>query len=99
YAALVLAHDITDMVTISDKLHQSNAALEEKNVELERTNKELEQFAYVASHDLQEPLRKIRTFAGRIQDKGKTLDPTIQDFLSKITKSSDRMSDLIKDIL
>jgi two-component system CheB/CheR fusion protein len=100
YAALVLVHDITELIAISDKLHVSNKALELKNMELARTNKELEQFAYVASHDLQEPLRKIHTFTGRLKEKASPmLDETSRLWIEKIMHSTDRMSNLIKDIL
>jgi PAS domain S-box-containing protein len=100
YAALVLVHDITDIIGISDKLHDTNKKLEQKNTELARTNKELEQFAYVASHDLQEPLRKIHTFSGRLKEKSSSeLDETSRLWIEKIMHSTNRMSNLIKDIL
>lgn len=66
--------------------------------ELEFRNKELEQFANVASHDLQEPLRKIQTFAELL---GKNLDDkaAIEKNLERINSSAQRMSALVKDIL
>lgn len=68
--------------------------------ELNRTNEQLDQFVHVASHDLQEPLRKITTFAGRITAKGKGIsDKDLDTYLSKITASSARMSALIKNML
>ncbi|WP_373517371.1 ATP-binding protein [Pricia sp.] len=68
--------------------------------ELNRTNEQLDQFVHVASHDLQEPLRKITTFAGRITDKGKGIsDKDLDTYLSKIMASSARMSALIKNML
>lgn len=67
---------------------------------LENSNRNLEEFAYVASHDLQEPLRKIQTFANRLKDKnGETLTGETKLYLSKITKASGRMSRLIGDLL
>ncbi len=99
YAVLVLTHDITEIMNISEQLQITNKTLEEKNTALVRSNSELEQFAYVASHDLQEPLRKIRMFSGRIQENPDDLDEATLAYLKKIIKSSDRMSDLIKDIL
>ncbi len=68
--------------------------------ELNRTNGQLDQFVHVASHDLQEPLRKITTFAGRITDKGKGMsDRDMGTYLEKIRSSSARMSALIRSML
>lgn len=66
--------------------------------ELETQNKELERFAFVASHDLQEPLRKIRTFADLIQYNFDNRE-NIEMYLNKINSSALRMSDLIRSIL
>jgi len=70
------------------------------NKELERKNKELEQFAYVASHDMQEPLRTTSSFVELLQQqyKGK-LDEKADKYLNFIVQSSDRMKVLIKDLL
>ena len=67
---------------------------------LETSNQNLEEFAYVASHDLQEPLRKIQSFANRLQQKN-TADLTQETklYLSKITNASNRMSRLVGDLL
>ncbi len=68
--------------------------------ELERSNKELEQFAYIASHDLQEPLRKIRTFGDRLQTKyGESLDETGSECLERMQSAAGRMQQLISDLL
>jgi len=73
---------------------------EEANIELERKNKELEQFAYVASHDMQEPLRTTTSFVDLLQKQYKgALDPKADKYLSYISQSSDRMKVLIKDLL
>lgn len=67
---------------------------------LESSNRNLEEFAYIASHDLQEPLRKIQTFASRLEHKnGALLSDETKLYLSKITKASVRMSSLIGDLL
>lgn len=68
--------------------------------ELERSNKELEQFAYIASHDLQEPLRKIRTFGDRLLMKcGEQLDATGRECLARMQDAAERMQRLIEGLL
>jgi two-component system sensor kinase FixL len=68
--------------------------------ELERSNQELEQFAYVASHDLQEPLRKIRAFGERLESKfGDALGETGREQLQRIHSAADRMQSLIEGLL
>jgi PAS domain S-box-containing protein len=68
--------------------------------ELQRSNKELEEFAYVASHDLQEPLRKISTFSGRLMER---FDETLKDegklYLERIMASAGNMRTLIDNLL
>ncbi len=75
-------------------------SLYDKTIELHQSNKSLEEFAYVASHDLKEPLRKITAFGDRLlsgqQDK---LDANGQFFLNKIIDSSKRMNTMIDDLL
>lgn len=80
--------------------HLSNVALEERNRELEQSIKELESFNRVASHDLQEPLRKIQTFVSRISGNDKTImSDTGKEYLTKIETSANRMRILIDDLL
>ena len=68
--------------------------------ELRRSNEELEQFAYVASHDLQEPLRKIQAFGDRLKVKfNPTLGPDGNDYLERMLSSATRMRQLINDLL
>jgi two-component system sensor kinase FixL len=75
-------------------------AKERHRQELERSNQELEQFAYVASHDLQEPLRKIRTFADRLESKsGDNLDESALGYLQSMRNAADRMQTLIQGLL
>lgn len=74
--------------------------LEKKRQELENTNKELEQFAYAASHDMQEPLRKIRTFASFLMEQASgKLNDFEKSYLHKIDASSLRMKNIIDDLL
>jgi PAS domain S-box-containing protein len=79
-------------------LNKSNTMLAQKNLELEQSNRELESFNYIASHDLQEPLRKIRTFINMIKEKGKE-SSGFDNYMSKIDSSAYRMSQLINDVL
>lgn len=85
--------DITDE-------HLLNIELQERNDELEKSNKELASFNHVASHDLQEPLRKIQTFISRIPEADKAkLSDSARDYLYKIEVSAKRMRVLIDDLL
>lgn len=68
--------------------------------ELKRSNEELEQFAYIASHDLQEPLRKIVSFGERLEHRaGNTLDERARDYLRRMTNAAERMQKLIESLL
>jgi len=68
--------------------------------ELERSNRELEQFAYVASHDLQEPLRKIRTFSDRLEMKcSQQIDETGRECIQRMQIAAGRMQTLIQGLL
>jgi hypothetical protein len=74
--------------------------IEERNRELESNNKELSAFNYVASHDLQEPLRKIQTFISRIADKEQEkFSDSGKEYMSRIQNAIDRMRLLIDDLL
>ncbi len=73
---------------------------EKRAIELIAANKELQSFAYVSSHDLQEPLRKIQTFTNRIIDKeSATLSETGRDYFQRIQGAAKRMQTLIEDLL
>jgi PAS domain S-box-containing protein len=76
----------------------ANDKLEEYTKELELQNSELEQFAYVASHDLQEPLRKIQTFSELIQENYDDKE-FVQRYFRKLENSARRMSELISSLL
>jgi signal transduction histidine kinase len=81
-------------------LEVTNSELENRAQELARSNAELDQFASIASHDLQEPLRKVRTFTERIADtEGERLSERGQDYLRRANASAERMQRLIEDLL
>jgi len=67
--------------------------------ELERSNQELEDFAFVASHDLQEPLRKIQAFSDRLLTKSDQFGVREQDYLKRMQSAAARMQSLIVDLL
>ncbi|MFZ7114708.1 MAG: ATP-binding protein [Bacteroidota bacterium] len=74
--------------------------LEEKNTELEKINRELQSFAYISSHDLQEPLRKIQTFSTRIMEKEvANLSIEGKDSFQRMQNAARRMQTLIEDLL
>jgi len=72
-----------------------------KSHDLQEINTELQKFAYVASHDLQEPLRKIKTYLSRLENENETLqkDQKSLDYINKIKSSASRMQQLMLDIL
>ncbi|WP_116771049.1 PAS domain-containing sensor histidine kinase [Maribacter litoralis] len=79
---------------------ESESILQIKNAELKRTNADLEAFNRVASHDLQEPLRKIQMFVSRLdEEEAGRLNKRSQGYLDKIKYSSDRMRNLISNLL
>lgn len=81
-------------------LEENTEVLREKNTELEKMNKELRSFSYIASHDLQEPLRKIQTFADRILDKEQqSLSTEGKDYFRRMQNAAKRMQTLIDDLL
>lgn len=98
--ALGMLTDITQRKLQKELLKKSEADLEMKNRELEQKNTELEQFAYIASHDLQEPLRTVTSFADRLQKQHKDkLDETGAKYLYFIQQGAERMKTLITDLL
>ena len=91
--SVVVFKDITERKQVQDSLAR-------KAAELARSNAELEQFAFVASHDLQEPLRKIQAFGDRLKVKCEPMDaPDIRDYLDRMQSASARMRNLINDLL
>jgi len=110
-AILIALEDITEKrekdeiekvmgAEMEQKIFDRTFQLHEASTELRLSHENLEQFTYVASHDLQEPLRKIRTFSNILHDKYYgDLSTPVKGLVSKIKVSSERMSILIKELL
>ncbi len=82
------------------QVEQQTSELRMANLDLKRSNDSLQQFAYVASHDLQEPLRKIQSFGSLLQEQyARELGESGHDMLRRMQHASERMSLLIKDLL
>lgn len=95
------SHAFENAVTQRTKeLKQANEELAAANSELKKANKELESFAYISSHDLQEPLRKIQLYVSRILSKeNDNLTEKGKEYFEKVLQSAVRMQALIEDLL
>lgn len=99
-ALSVIVTDLSAQKKTQQQLEESNRRLATMNNALEESNHDLQQFASVASHDLQEPLRKIEMFSNRLTEKyGPDLNLESRRYLEKIVYSSKRMKTLIVDVL
>jgi hypothetical protein len=98
----ITAGNLSERVTVysKDEIGQVALTINQMAEQLIGSNKELEQFAYIASHDLQEPLRSISNYVGLFQKRYKgTLDEDGEKYLAAISRSTGRMQLLIKDML
>lgn len=103
--------DVTAQVLARKKIEQSEAALEQEvckrthelnelNHSLQQSNDDLQQFAHVASHDLKEPLRKVKVFSGRLaDDPGSTFSEKSKIYIEKVNSAVDRMFIMVEGVL
>jgi light-regulated signal transduction histidine kinase (bacteriophytochrome) len=85
---------------LENEVRKRTHELKESNLSLQRSNTELQQFAHVASHDLKEPLRKIKIFTGRIaNDQDNILSEQSRGYISKVNSAADRMFVMIEGVL
>lgn len=95
--------DVTDVHRAHQLLEKTVAErtreLTELNHRLQESNQELEQFAYIASHDLQEPLRKIQVFSEMVEERLAGETPEVRGYFARVRDAAGRMSRLIRDVL
>jgi signal transduction histidine kinase len=98
--ALRVMHRLSDSVRLGNERRLAEEKLKQTMAELDRSNKELEQFAYVTSHDLREPLRMMTSFSQSLEKRYKgRLDKTADEYIGFIVDGAARMQKLIDDIL
>jgi light-regulated signal transduction histidine kinase (bacteriophytochrome) len=95
-----VTRDLTAKKAADDALQEKTELLEQKNKQMEKMNQELSSFVYISSHDLQEPLRKIQTFASYILHfENERLSEKGRDYFTRLITTAARMKDLIRDLL
>jgi len=99
-ARMVVVSDITDRRRYEEQLHRLNTDLAKRAAELSASNAELERFAYIASHDLQEPLRMVSSFLQLLQKRySGQLDSKADQYIHYAVDGAERMKALIMDLL
>jgi signal transduction histidine kinase len=100
FSLLITLFLATVIINELNRRAKSEKKMRDYNIELERKNREIEQFAYIASHDLQEPLRSVSNFSKLLSEKlAANPDKKMQDYIGYITGGASRMSNLIFDLL
>ncbi len=95
-----VAQDVTAMHRLEAELYEMNRSLAQANEELSRKNRELDEFVYVVSHDLQEPLRTLTAFSDfLLQDHAAQLDTKAQEYVQRLVYASRRMRSMIHGLL
>jgi light-regulated signal transduction histidine kinase (bacteriophytochrome) len=101
--AIAVARDISERLQAEQELSLYRLHLEDlveqRTTQLERSNRDLEMFAYSVSHDLRAPLRHIEGFARILEEKVGSQDESVQRYFGKIYRASERMKNLIGDLL
>ena len=101
---LLALQDITEQKAFEGELEsqvqERTSELHQSNLNLQHSNENLQQFASIASHDLQEPLRKVKTFTALLNRRfNSEMSDESKDIIAKIEKAADRMAQLIKEVL
>jgi len=97
---VAVAQDITRLRAAEEALRSSQEDLKRLVDNLARSNRDLQQFAYVASHDLQEPLRQVRSFVQLLEKRyAGELDKTAQEYMEFVAEGAKRMHSLVQDLL
>ncbi len=98
--ASTIARDVTQQVTATERLAELNADLKTSNERLARSNEDLERFAFIASHDFQEPLRMISIYAQLlIRSCGDQLDPKMAGYVDHVVFGTRRIHELLADLM
>ncbi|MEP6794365.1 MAG: PAS domain S-box protein [Saprospiraceae bacterium] len=95
-----VTRDLTTQKKAEERLLEYNRSIEKKNIELLASNEEIASFNHIASHDLQEPLRKIQTFISRItREDSEHISEKGKEYFARISSSAGRMQQLIDDLI